>query len=138
MNAIFLFLYLLCAMPTTEKHTLTINISNIEKIKGTVEIGVFNTHERFLEEGQAYKSISIKVTANTQTVVVKDLPPGIYAVSMYHDVNSDGDLNRNFFGIPKEPYGFSNNFKPRFSAPKFQDCEFKLESDSEINIELRG
>tara|TARA_R110002050_G_scaffold54521_3_gene123256 strand:- start:397 stop:813 length:417 start_codon:yes stop_codon:yes gene_type:complete len=137
-NYLIILLSLLFISPSSEKKVLTLNITNIETIKGTIEIGIFNTNERFLEEGQAYKTTSVKVTADKHTVVFKDLPPGNYAVSMYHDVNADGECNRNFMGIPKEPYGFSNNFRPRFSAPTFKDCEFTLDSNKTLKIELKG
>ena len=138
MNYLIILISLLFISPTNEKKVLTINITNIETIKGTIEIGIFNTNERFLEEGQAFKTISVKVRADSHTVVFKDLPKGNYAVSMYHDVNADGECNRNFMGIPKEPYGFSNNFRPRFSAPTFKDCEFVLDSNKTLKIELKG
>lgn len=72
----------------------------------------------------------------SESIVIKDLPKGTYAVSLYHDVNSDKTCNLNFFGIPKEPYAFSNNFKPKFSAPKFKDCQFELNSNKSITIQL--
>lgn len=124
--------------PSNDTNTLTIHVTNIENIEGTLEIAIFNSNERFLEEGQALKTISVKVKANSHTVAFKDLPKGSYAVSMYHDENADGECNRNFMGIPKEPYGFSNNFHPKFSAPTFKDCEFYLDSNKTLKIELRG
>ncbi len=105
-------------------------------MEGELIIGLFNNGERFLEEGQAYLSISKKVTGDSEIVVFKNLPPGTYAVSMYHDKNSNGKCDRNFFGIPKEPYGFSNNFKPKFSAPTFEDCAFNLSSNESLTINL--
>ena len=46
-----------------------------------------------------------------------NLEPGDYAVAIYHDENGNGQLDKRLFGIPKEPYGFSNNYRPRLSAP---------------------
>ena len=130
-----LFTILFINLPT-ETRELTLSISNIKHIEGTLEIGVFNSGERFLEEGQAYKTISVEIKNSSEVVVIKDLPMGTYAVSMYHDKNSNGECDRNFFGIPKEPYGFSNNFKPKFSAPTFEDCKFELTVDDSLSIKL--
>jgi uncharacterized protein (DUF2141 family) len=138
MNYILIICSLFFVDPPNETHTLTINITNIERMQGTVEIGLFNSKDRFLEEGQAMKTLSIKVKNSSETVVIKDLPKGIYAVSMYHDENADGKLNSNFLGIPSEPYGFSNNFRPKFSAPTFKDCQFSLKSNHTLNIKLKG
>lgn len=124
--------------PLDDANRLTINITNIENIQGTLEIGLFNNNERFLEEGQAFKTISVKVQADSETVVIENLPKGNYAISMYHDKNADGKCNRNFLGIPTEPYGFSNNFRPKFSAPTFEDCQFVLTSNQSLKIELKN
>ncbi len=138
MNYLVLFFYLFFVSPSDKANSLTINITNIENIQGTLEIGLFNNNERFLEEGQAFKTISVKVQADSETVVIENLPKGNYAISMYHDKNADGKCNRNFLGIPTEPYGFSNNFRPKFSAPTFEDCQFVLTSNQSLKIELKN
>lgn len=136
MNFIIIFFLLLFTNTPSETHTLKVTIHNIKNLEGTLEVGLFNTSERFLEEGQAYKTISVKVENDSETFVFENLPKGDYAISLYHDVNANGTCDRNFFGIPKEPYGFSNNFKPKFSAPTFQDCQFQLTADKSMKIEL--
>ena len=55
---------------------------------------------------------------------------------LYHDENGDGKMNRNFFGIPKEPFGFSNNVKPKFSMPTFEECKFLLDENLELQVNL--
>jgi len=136
MMHLFLFIYLFFGNPPVENHTLTITVENIKNIEGTLEIGLFNKSEKFLGEGQALRSISVEVQKNSETVIIKNLPKGNYAVSMYHDKNSNGKCDRNFLGIPKEAYGFSNNFKPKFSAPTFSDCTFHLDADHSMTISL--
>ena len=69
-------------------------------------------------------------------VTIDDLPNGEYAIALYHDVNADGICNLNLISIPKEPYGFSNNVKPVFSAPTFESTKFALNSDKTIQIDL--
>lgn len=120
----------------TNNPELTIKISNIDKIKGEIKVGVFDTDTNFLKEGHAIKNYSIKVKNNTATLTITDLPKGEYAITMYHDQNSDNECNRNFIGIPKEPYAFSNNVKPKMSAPKYKDCKFTFSDDKTLNIKL--
>jgi uncharacterized protein (DUF2141 family) len=50
------------------------------------------------------------------------VPSGRYAAVVIHDENSNMKLDRNFFGIPKEGFGFSNNPRVAFSAPSFQSA----------------
>ena len=52
------------------------------------------------------------------------IPPGTYAVSVFHDENSNGKLDRNLLGMPKEGVGASNNAAGHFGPPKFDDMAF--------------
>lgn len=116
--------------------TLKLTIENINSIEGNIIIGVFNNGEHFLQKGKAFKRYSLKVTKQTETIVIDNLPKGSYAISLYQDKNLDGICNLNLFGVPKEPYAFSNNIKPRLSAPSYNDCKFDLFKDSNIKIKL--
>lgn len=136
MKILLLFVGLFTSLFSTENPKLTIKISNIEKVKGEIKIGVFNTHTNFLKEGSAIKNYTLKVEKNTAVIIITDLPKGEYAISMYHDENSDNECNRNFIGIPKEAYGFSNNIRPRMSAPKYDDCKFLFSENKILNIKL--
>ena len=133
---LFLFIALSNLSSTTEKFDLTITVTNVKAQKGSVEIGVFNDQKTFIIKGKEYKTDSKTVADDKVVFVLKDLPKGEYAVSIYHDVNSDKECNMNFMGIPKEPYGFSNNFRPKFSKPTFNDCKIELNNDKSITIKL--
>jgi acyl-CoA reductase-like NAD-dependent aldehyde dehydrogenase/uncharacterized protein (DUF2141 family) len=75
--------------------------------------------------------------APATTFDIGPLPPGRYAVSVYQDVNGNHHLDRNFFGIPREPVGASNNPKPSFGPPRFEQCAFQMnQSDQTITIAL--
>lgn len=49
---------------------------------------------------------------------------GTYAVSVYHDENSNGKMDTNFVGMPREGVGASNNAKGHFGPPKFRAAAF--------------
>lgn len=136
MKNLFLFLIVLGVNTYAQQDQLTLNIKNITKIKGTIEVGVFNKADGFLEENTAIKNYSIPVNGHTISYTIDDLPEGDYAISMYQDINEDKECNLNFIGVPKEPYAFSNNIKPKFSAPNFEDCKFRLENEVELSIIL--
>lgn len=136
MKRIFILFGLITALLANNNPKLTIKISNIEKMQGEIKVGVFNTGTNFLKQGAAIKNYSIKVDKNTALLTITDLPKGEYAITMYHDENSDNECNRNFIGIPKEPYGFSNNIKPRMSAPKYEDCKFALTENITLHIKM--
>lgn len=65
------------------------------------------------------------------------LPPGTYAAVCYHDENSNGKFDETMLGMPKEGYCFSNNVKPKFSAPKFNECAFDYKGgDQSISMTM--
>lgn len=136
MNVLFLYLAIFASIVSNPHPELTINISDVAPLKGNIVIGVFHGVKDFLKDGAALKTYSVAVNKTTETIVITDLPKGEYAVSLYHDENSDNKCNRNFLGIPKEGYGFSNNIRPKLSAPSYQDCKFALNSDLVLDIAL--
>ncbi len=136
MNILLTYLLLLATPFINNNPKLTVEINNINKIKGSVKVAVFNTDKNFLEKDSAIRNYSLNVDSSSKKIVIEDLPKGVYAIAIYHDVNSDDVCNLNFIGIPKEPYGFSNNFRPKFSAPKFADCKISLVKNQTININL--
>lgn len=136
MYALLIYFSLFIGFVSNKNPQLTIKIENIEVLEGHIRIGVFNTSENFLKQGFTFKKYKIAVKNATETIIIDDLPKGDYAFMLYHDKNADGTLNRNLLGIPKEPFGFSNNVKPKFAKPTFEDCKFLLEENLELEISL--
>jgi uncharacterized protein (DUF2141 family) len=100
---------------------LHLKITDIEMPSGRIQIGIYNHADDFPTEGKEYKIIYLQVDGNEIAHTVKGLPQGDYAVAFYHDTNMDSICNLNFLGIPKEGYGFSRNYRPRFRAPVFEE-----------------
>ncbi|MEC7478746.1 MAG: DUF2141 domain-containing protein [Bacteroidota bacterium] len=65
------------------------------------------------------------------------LKKGVYAIKVLVDNNDNGKMDLNFFGIPKEQFGFSNNVLGILGVPKFEKASFKLNSNKKIEIKLR-
>lgn len=120
----------------TETVDLKISVTNIHTLKGSIEMGVFNNSQSFLHKGKEYKTYSQKVTNDTMVFLLNGFKKDNYAISIYHDVNSDDECNLSFWGIPVEPYGFSRNFKPKLSKPSFNDCKINASQDMPLFIGL--
>jgi len=86
-------------------------------------------------EKVAFQNIT-PLESEVQTVVINNIPAGEYAVSIFHDIDKNGELNTNAIGIPNEPYGFSNDARGRFGPPKFKNAKFAFPETQEINIKL--
>jgi 4,4'-diapolycopenoate synthase len=65
-----------------------------------------------------------------------DLPPGVYAVSVYEDLNENHKLDKGFLGIPVEPVGVSKNPPTRMGPPRFEESSFRLGAKP-LTIQIR-
>ena len=68
-------------------------------------------------------------------MIFKDLPYGRYAISLYHDKNSNGKLDKNVMGIPREAYAFSNNARGSFGKPDWDAVNFQID-DAEKQLTI--
>jgi uncharacterized protein (DUF2141 family) len=118
-------------------HKLSIHISGISKIKGSLFIAVFRATDDFPVFGKQFKGIVKEVEGKTQNYTFDDLPEGEYALAIYQDENRNKILDKNLLGIPTEIYGFSNNARRNFSAPSFQEAKFKLNKDLQQTVFLK-
>ncbi|MCG7944986.1 MAG: DUF2141 domain-containing protein [Candidatus Thiodiazotropha taylori] len=123
--------------------TLEVTVQNIEK-DGIMHIGVYenetvfeNDRARPQDKPAKYGVIEeVKVNdEGTATFTVK-VPDGVYAVGIYNDENRNEKLDTNFFGIPKEQYGFSNNPKV-LGIPKFEQSAFEVKGDTKTTVVLK-
>jgi len=115
---------------------LTVTVRNIDKFKGVIMIALYDSDSSWLQKGKEYRGAMVEVTATTLTYVFKDLPFGTYALLIYHDKNSDGELNKNWLGLPNEGYCFSNNYKPLAGAPKYKEAVFKFSKQMKLYLDM--
>lgn len=103
--------------------SLDIKISNIKKNTGKVVVEIYDDKTKWLKT--PYKKMELSSSQDAQIASFK-IPYGSYAITIYQDLNNNGEADMNFLGIPKELIGFGNNYKP-FGEPKFKSClvEFK-------------
>lgn len=118
------------------QNSLTVNISNITTKKGQIEIGLFNKEKNFLKNGAQFLKRKINVKGNKLNYTFENLPKGNYAIAVFHDENGNNKCDTNLIGIPLEGYGFSNNFKPKVSAPKFEQTKVYVDRPLSIDIKL--
>ncbi|WP_232279356.1 DUF2141 domain-containing protein [Psychromonas ingrahamii] len=67
----------------------------------------------------------IKIDESQAICHFTDILPGKYAMAVIHDENTNGKLDTNLIGVPKEGFGFSNNAKALLSAPSFSAPSFE-------------
>lgn len=118
--------------------SLKVTIEEIKTADGQVVIALYDSKKSFPGDSPV-KWESVTAKKGEVTVQFDDLPPGVYALSVYHDENNNEKLDKNILGIPKESFGFSNNAMGTFGAPSFDDAKVALKDNAmEIVISLKS
>jgi len=115
---------------------LTIEISGMESDTGKVYIALYNSEANFLKSTKDTKGTKAIVKDKKAVAYFKGLKKGEYAISLFHDENDNKKMDTKIFGIPKEPYGFSNDAKGFMGPPKYKDAKFSLEANKTITIKV--
>jgi uncharacterized protein (DUF2141 family) len=116
---------------------LTVDVSAIAQNRGRVFVAVYDSADAFPTPGRQAVARVLDADSNHLTVSFKNLPPGQYAVVAFQDFNANGKLDKNFLGIPKEPYGFSNGARGTAGPPKFSAAAVTLNDNALTRIELK-
>ena len=106
---------------------IEVTIKNVKEAKGTIRVALFNNETDFLK--QAVESKVVKASDDAR-IVFENLKPGDYAISVIHDVNENKELDKGFMGIPKEPYGFSNDARGKFGPPSYDESKLTVKISS--------
>lgn len=91
--------------------------------EGAVMVAVFDSQAAYDGDGAPVRAVR---TTPGQTVRIEGLEPGRYAVKSFHDVNGDGRMGVNPFGVPTEPYAFSNGARGHMGPASWADAAFTV------------
>ena len=133
-----MFLLLSLLLSLAPEPDIQVEFTNIKTAKGHLYVAVYDHPDAFLEQDRVrYKSIIPIEQTGPLKLSLGNLKAGNYAISCFHDLNDNGRLDTNWMGIPTEPYGFSNNARPAFRAPKWKEAAFNLTSSGRsISVRL--
>lgn len=109
-----------------------VTILDIRNSTGTIACALFESAEGFPAEVLRFAThIAMMEIRDTQArCSFLDILPGTYALAVIHDENRDGELARNWLGIPREGYGFSSGARASLSAPSFEDASFSYDGQN--------
>jgi uncharacterized protein (DUF2141 family) len=131
----FLYLFLTLFSHQLLAADLTVTVENIKNTVGKIHIAIFTNSDNFPDSSTRTDGMSIVIEQQSVTGIFGNLPENDYAIAVFHDENGNGKLDKNFFGIPKEPYGFSGN-STGLTPPSFSEASTTLTTDN-INIVIR-
>lgn len=109
---------------TSDVSSFTLTLTGVKEAEGEIRIAVFNSKASYTKETVFAEIIPVQSTEVNWSI--PDLPYGEYAIAVYHDKNTNGELDTNLLGIPKELYGFSNNARGRFGPASWNDAMFTV------------
>lgn len=111
-----------------EAGEVSVTFSGIRAPTGALYVGLYDNEAAFAG-GQPIDGFKLDVAGDSVSRAITGLKPGRYALKVYHDVDGDGRMNTNAFGIPTEPYAASNNAPANMGPPKWADAVFEVGAD---------
>ncbi len=135
----YLILFLVSFFSFSQSNKLEIEIPNVDE-GGTIYIAIYDNAKDFDSGDNSPEIMALNIIEPINKGLynkIVDLKKGKYGVKVLIDTNGNADIDLNFFGLPKEQFGFSNNVLGLFGAPKFDKASFELNMDKKIIINLR-
>ncbi len=115
-----------------------VRITGLKPQSANVLIAIFDSAEAFPKPELRKHTEVVAATETTleHTLMLEQNKP--LAIAVIQDLDGNRGLTRNIFGIPTEPYGFSNNARGLTGPPDFQKVMFSVHQNSgPIEIEVR-
>lgn len=120
---------ILLALPlsaaTNPSATLEVDVSGLRDGRGIIRACMTANPAHFPNCQGDPAARTESVPGDARQIVFRGLPPGRYALAIFHDANANHRLDT-FMGIPREGFGFSRNPVVRFGAPHFDKVNIDL------------
>lgn len=115
-----------CGGPPSAIH-LNVNVEKVSSARGLIAVTLYpDAPRKFLAKGGALYVVRVPARTPATRVCVNVPGPGVYALGVYHDANSNRRFDRTGFGLPAEDFGFSNNPKPFLGLPNFSGVRVRV------------
>lgn len=105
---------------------LEVVFEGIEEPTGDIRFVMFADAETYGGNGSAARAAIVTVTDSQAATTLESLKPGTYAIRAFHDVDGDGKMDTNPFGLPIEPFAFSNNAKAQGGPAPWEAASFEI------------
>ncbi|WP_319369983.1 DUF2141 domain-containing protein [uncultured Ilyobacter sp.] len=130
------YIFIIMILISFKSYSFTVIVTGVEDRHAPLYMAVFETDDGFPYEGDKGCYIWRGTPIEAEKGIDTGLPKGVYTTVVFQDTNENGEMDRWFWGKPKEPYGISNASKKLRGRPKFQDGVVKVESDTVIRVRL--
>jgi uncharacterized protein (DUF2141 family) len=120
------------ATAPTEAASVTVVVSSLVSTESTVKLYFYNRPSGFLKAKQYTFMKAVKPGGQREISLPVELAQGDWAVAITQDLNNNDKLDKNFIGIPTEPFAFSNNVRPTVAPPDFEECKFTVSGPGKV------
>ncbi|MCX2978750.1 MipA/OmpV family protein [Candidatus Marimicrobium litorale] len=112
---------------------LTVQLEN-PPLSGAVVLVLFSSANTFGDFRDPAR-LETYAPSEANRYVMRDISAGEYALMVYQDENKNLEIDRSFIGIPTEPLGFSNGYRPK-GPPSYSRAAFNLEEDEKVEFSI--
>lgn len=130
-----LLAFIVVSFPCFGQGTLEVTITGFREMRGEVMVGLTTQPGDFPKEVSRGKVCD--VSGEVVTVTFHGLSAGVYAISVFHDSNRNGELDSSWLGVPKEGFAFGNNAMGVFGPPAFEKASVGIHGDTVVRQALR-
>lgn len=85
-------------------------------------------------EPEEAAALLLQPTAASMQVRLYGVVPGDYALRVHHDLDGDGEMRTNLVGMPREPWGVSNDARGRFGPPELDDMRVTIGAGEQVQV----
>jgi len=114
----------LAAAEAQQGNTISVAVSGLRNNTGDVRCGLYNSAATFPKDGQQFQGAIGPIANQQATCTFSNVPPGTYAVALFHAEKGETKLRKGFFGQPEEGYGFSRNATGTMGPPAFSAAAY--------------
>jgi uncharacterized protein (DUF2141 family) len=107
--------------------TLVVEVEGLKDDAGKVHAALYASEDGFpTKPEKALRQADAPILAGRARVAFEGIPPGGYAVAVYHDENGNDRLDTGFLGIPTEGLAASNDAKGFMGPPSFEKARVEV------------
>ncbi len=123
----------LAAPARTAPCSVRVEVDGLRSDTGEVRVALWSSAEGFPEDSaKALDRARGPIRDAAASVCFADVAPGRYAVSLIHDEDGDGELDRNFLRIPSEGVGISNGAVGPFGPRDYEEAVFEVPAEGTV------
>jgi uncharacterized protein (DUF2141 family) len=125
--------------PAPAENVIRVEISGLRSDTGQMLCALYSSAQAEAFPKKADKAVArltAKIADHEAICEFTGIAPGTYAVSVVHDENSNGKLDTNVIGMPREGVGASNDAKGHMGPPKFNAAAFQY-AGGRLDLKIR-